>query len=451
MTNPLLLDILATRHYTGLTTFYLQDFYVLTSKSVVQTSESMNIILYAIPFFFLLIGIELIAEKVRGTDYYRVNDAINSLTMGVLSRMTGIMKNLIPLTLYVLCYEHIRIVTLPDTWFVWVLAFVLYDFCYYWNHRMGHEMSLLWAAHVVHHSSEEYNLTTALRQTSGSIFSWVFYLPLAILGFDPLMIVSVGALNLVYQFWVHTRHVPKLGWFEWFFVSPSNHRVHHGQNQLYLDKNYGGVFILWDRLFGTFQEELESEPPIYGVRKALKSWNPVWGNVQVYWQLIQDSWHTKRWTDKFRVWFGRTGWRPEDVSRDYPLERVDLSRFEKFDITISLPTKLYCLLQHSVTVLIGVVFMMSAAKMAFSEQIGLACFVIFSCMMVGLVMEKRPVAIWVEWAKNLALIVTALRLPMEHWLSMSLLVGTGTSLVLLWFVSKDILRPAQEQQPQQAL
>jgi sterol desaturase/sphingolipid hydroxylase (fatty acid hydroxylase superfamily) len=180
----------------------------------------MNYILYAVPFFFLLIGIELITERLKGTDYYRLNDAINSLSAGVLSRMVGILKALVPLTVYVLIYPHFALFTLPDTPWLWIVAFVLYDFCYYWKHRMGHEMSLLWAAHVVHHSSEEYNLTTALRQSSSRVFSWIFYLPMALLGFNPLVLISVGSLNLIYQFWVHTRHIPKLGWFEWVFVSP---------------------------------------------------------------------------------------------------------------------------------------------------------------------------------------------------------------------------------------
>ena len=279
----------------------------------------MNFILYAVPFFFLLIGIELLLEKVRKTQYYRTNDAISSLSAGVLSRMVDIVKALLPLTIYVFVFENFAFIQLPDTALVWVVAFVLYDFCYYWNHRLGHEISLLWAAHVVHHSSEEYNLTTALRQSSSSIFNWIFYLPLALIGIDPILLIAVGSLNLIYQFWVHTRHIPQLGWFEWVFVSPSNHRVHHAQNRIYIDRNYGGVFIIWDRLFGTFQEELDHEPVIFGLRSSLKSWNPIYANVQVYAQLWRDSWHTKKWSDKWRVWLGRTGWRPVDVSQTFPI------------------------------------------------------------------------------------------------------------------------------------
>ncbi len=162
------------------------------------------------------------------------------------------------------------------------MAFVVYDFCYYWLHRLGHERNILWAAHSVHHQSEEYNLSTALRQTStGFLLSWIFYLPLAVLGVPLAVFITVAALNLLYQFWVHTRHIPKLGWYEGFFVTPSNHRAHHAQNPLYMDRNYGGVFILWDRLFGTFQQEDDAEPPVFGVTRPLASWNPLWAEPAV--------------------------------------------------------------------------------------------------------------------------------------------------------------------------
>lgn len=391
----------------------------------------MNIILYAIPFFFLLIGVELVLEKVRRTQYYRVNDAISSLTAGVLSRMIGIVKNLVPFTLYILVYQNAAFFQLPQETWVWVVAFVLYDFCYYWNHRFGHEMSVMWASHVVHHSSEDYNLTTALRQSSSGFLSFIFYLPMALLGFDPLMLLTVGALNLVYQFWVHTQHVPKLGWFEWFFVSPSNHRVHHAQNQLYLDRNYGGVFIIWDRLFGSFQEELEQEPPIYGVRKALNSWNPVWANMQVYSQLMKDSYRTAKWRDKFKVWFGRTGWRPDDVVAKYPLARVDLANFSRFDTQLSISAKFYCIVQYVLTTVLGVYLMMNAAGMPILLQVGLASFVVFSCASLGMLMENRAIGMTLEWAKNTLLLLSTVTLDMPLWLLICVFSGTLVSIFVL--------------------
>ena len=297
----------------------------------------MNYVLYAVPFFFLLIGIELIVDRLRGTSSYRTADALNSLSAGVLSTTSGLLTKVVGLLTYSVAWQHLALFDMSaGSLWVWLLAFVFYDFCYYWNHRLGHERNVLWAAHSVHHQSEEYNLSTALRQTStGFLFSWIFYLPMAIAGVPSLVFFSVGALNLLYQFWVHTRHVPKLGWLEWIFITPTNHRVHHAQNPLYLDRNYGGVFIIWDRLFGTFQEEDEREPVIFGVTTPLASWNPLWANVQFYAQLWHDARRTASWWDKLRIWFMPTGWRPADVAAAYPQPKQDLAAFRKFDFSKS--------------------------------------------------------------------------------------------------------------------
>lgn len=194
----------------------------------------MNFILYAVPFFFVLIAVELLADRWRGVSHYRLADAINSLSTGVLSTTTGLLTKGVGLVTYAFALKHLAVFQLPaDNAWTWVFAFVLYDFCYYWLHRMGHERNILWAAHSVHHQSEDYNLSTALRQTStGFLLSWIFYLPLAVIGVPLVVFVSVAALNLLYQFWVHTQHIPKLGWLEWCFVTPSNHRAHHAQNPL---------------------------------------------------------------------------------------------------------------------------------------------------------------------------------------------------------------------------
>ncbi|MFQ3196733.1 MAG: alkylglycerol monooxygenase [Paraglaciecola sp.] len=407
----------------------------------------MSYIIYAIPFFFLLIGFELIAEKVRKTDYYRVNDAINSLTAGVLSRMIDIVKAMVPFTVYVMLYDNFALLILPQVMWVWIGAFIMYDFCYYWKHRLGHEMNILWAAHVVHHSSEEYNLTTALRQSSSSIFSWIFYLPMALLGVDPLLLLSVGSLNLIYQFWVHTRHIPKLGWFEWVFVSPSNHRAHHGQNHIYIDCNYGGVFIIWDRLFGTFQEELANEPPIYGIRKALHSWNPLYANVHVYQQLLKDSWRTKRWRDKWAVWFGRTGWRPVDVERDHPLPRVDLKQFKKFDIALSAKRKVYLVVQHVLTTGVALAFLLNLANLDFWQQLMIIAVGFYASFSVGVLMENRVCGLWLEWGKHGAALVAVAFFGLSTWLSAVLVITALFSIcMLVWLKPEFDLIKDKEQQ-----
>ena len=297
----------------------------------------MNLVVYAVPFFILAIILEWLYGLARHRNTFRLNDSISSLFLGVLSQARRFVTLGIGGYVYYLITQYFSLPLMDAShWFTWVLATVLYDLCYYWLHRMGHERTILWAAHVAHHQSEDYNLTTALRQTStGFLLGWVFYIPMYLLGIPAEVVVTVGAINLIYQFWVHTEHVPKLGWYEWVFVTPSNHRVHHAQNDIYLDRNYGGIFILWDRLFGTFQEELASEPPVYGIRGALKSWNPVRALTHIYVDMFRDSWHTARWRDKLRVWVGRTGWRPEDVARRFPHTKTDLAGFRKFDPAVS--------------------------------------------------------------------------------------------------------------------
>lgn len=356
----------------------------------------MTIILYAIPFFLLLIVAELLLDRYRGTGYFRFADSVSSLNAGILSRVTQVFWRLVPLVMYIHTYQHWALFNLPVNWMTWLTAFVFYDLCYYWHHRLGHERNFLWASHVVHHSSEEYNLTTALRQSSGSLVGWIFYLPMALLGFDPLQFASVAALNLIYQFWVHSRHVPKLGWYERWFITPSNHRVHHAINDCYIDRNYGGVFIIWDRLFGTFQEELDKEPCVYGIRKPLNSWNPIWTNLHYYVQLMRDSFFTRRWQDKFRVWFGRTGWRPEDVAERFPLPAFDLTKITKYQTEIATPVSSYVLLQLLIIIAALAIFMAASQKLNGYHTMVFGVGIVFSCTSLGLLLERHQLAIVVE-------------------------------------------------------
>lgn len=295
--------------------------------------QGAQIIVLATPVFLLLIAVEYLVGRWRGRNTYRLNDALSSIGLGIMSQVVGVLTKALTVGIYAVAHQHLALWDLPaDALWVWVAGLLLYDLCYYWHHRLGHECALFWAAHVVHHQSEDYNLSTALRQTSsGWIGGWIFYLPMAVLGFPPLVFGVVALIDLLYQYWVHTQQIGKLGWFDRVFCSPSNHRVHHAVNDKYLDRNYGGILILWDRLFGTFQEEDDREPCVYGTRSPLRSWNPVWANLQVYRDLVFDSWHAQRWGDKLRVWFKPPGWRPADVAERFPKAPFDLSRLERYD------------------------------------------------------------------------------------------------------------------------
>lgn len=296
-----------------------------------------QVIVLATPVFLLLIGIEFLVGLRRGRNTYRLNDAMNSIGLGIISQLVNLFAALFTVWLYALVFEHASLwqLSAKDAW-VWVVGLVLYDFCYYWHHRLGHTVALFWAAHVVHHQSEDYNLSTALRQTgSGWVGGWVFYLPMAVLGFPPLVFGVVALIDLLYQYWVHTQHIGKLGWFDRWFCAPSNHRVHHAVNDRYLDKNYGGIFIVWDRLFGSFIEEDDREPIVYGTRGPLRSWNPLWANLQYYGELFKDSWRARSFGDKLRVWFMHPGWRPADVAARHPKPAFDIAQVQRYDPPMS--------------------------------------------------------------------------------------------------------------------
>lgn len=321
----------------------------------------MDLISVAVPFFLLAIVIEIAVDRRRGTGYIPLADALGSISAGAMSTATGIFSKVLGFAIFAYALEHWAIVRMPEAWFdlsisgilCWLGALLLWDFMYYWKHRLGHERSLFWAAHSVHHQSEEYNLTTALRQTSTDfLIGWTVYVPLFLIGLPLKVFITVGAIDLIYQFWVHTRHIDKLGWLDRVFVTPSNHRVHHAQNEQYIDKNYGGILVVWDRLFGTFKDEDDTDPVVFGVRKPLRSFNPLTANLQVYQYLWFDAKGTQSWRDKVMVWIGRTGWRPSDMQMKHPSPTRSVAAFEKYYPQRRESLNVYLLFQFFVAVAI---------------------------------------------------------------------------------------------------
>ena len=308
----------------------------------------MDYITYAVPFFLLALLIELIYGIAINKNTYRLNDAISNLFMGTLRTANKLIIIGAAGYVFYLAETNFAIWRMDiNSWFTWIFAFVIYDFFYYWFHRISHERQIFWASHVAHHQSEDYNLSTALRQTgTGAFVSWVFYIPMFLIGIPSYVFISVASLNLIYQFWVHSEHIPKLGWFENYFVTASNHRVHHAQNEQYIDKNYGGVFIIWDRMFGTHKIENENEPCIYGIRGTLNTFNPIWANLHVYIKIMREMWSSQDWKDKLYAPFARTGWTPKSLP--YQIEKDDFNAesFKKFNPTISKQHKIYALFQY---------------------------------------------------------------------------------------------------------
>ena len=398
----------------------------------------MGLIEAAIPFFVLAMLLELGWGVIKGRNTYRLNDSVSSLFLGVLSQARAFVTLGIGGYVYHLTTEYVSLPLMDasSAW-TWILALVLYDFCYYWLHRMGHERTILWAAHVAHHQSEEYNLTTALRQTStGFLLGWLFYIPMFALGIPAEVVVTVGAINLLYQFWVHTEHVGKLGWYETIFVTPSNHRVHHAQNDVYLDRNYAGIFILWDRMFGTFQEELDEEPVIFGIRGPLRSFNPLHALTHIYIDMAKDSWRAQRWRDKLYVWVARTGWQPTDVAERYPRHKNDLSTFEKYDPEVPALFSWYGFFQ--LLAMVALLGYMLAGELSYWQGVAGWAFLMATTMTTTFWLEARgqeQVLKW-EWLRLVALGLAMVWLGAQpEFVVVAGLYG-AINFAMLWFMSR---------------
>lgn len=369
--------------------------------------DSSILITLSIPIFFGLILIEFFYGILTKNNNYRINDVITSLSLGLISRFVPVLGLGFQYVAYKAVAEHYNLNLLngEQIW-VWVTAFVLYDMCYYWMHRIHHEIKVFWATHVVHHHGEEFNLSTALRQTStGFLWKWVFFLPLFFIGIPPHIYVTVAGINLIYQFWVHTEHIGKLGFLEYIFVTPSNHRVHHAQNDDYLDANYGGVFIFWDRIFGTFIDERSDLKPVYGTVKPLKTFNPFWANIEVFYQMIFDSYHTSKWSDKLRVWFSPPSWRPHDVSIKYPIDKNDLSSFEKYDPEISIREKIFAGTQFTIINIMTLIMLYNVQNYVYAEMIGIILLVITAAITNSFILDGKRIGFKVEFIRSLAIII----------------------------------------------
>jgi alkylglycerol monooxygenase len=354
---------------------------------------SVNYIALAVPFFFLLIGVELLIAWRTKRRLYRLNDAVTDMSCGIGQQVTGAFLMGVLVAGYGFVYERWAIVTFEAGSIVpWIVAFLGVDLAYYWWHRFSHEVAFMWAVHVVHHQSEDYNLSTALRQTSsGALLGWVFYLPMAIIGVPPLVFGTVALIDLLYQFWVHTQQVGKLGWFDRWFCSPSNHRVHHAVNDRYLDRNYGGILIVWDRLFGTFHEEDDDEPCIYGTRAPLRSFNPLWANVEVYAALARDAARARSWWDKLRIWFEPPGWRPADVAERFPKPQFRIEQVQRYDPPTSRGAQWLALVLFTVMLAVVCWLLWHAHEGSTLELLGGTALILAGLWTVGRLGEGRRV------------------------------------------------------------
>ena len=314
-----------------------------------------KILLIAMPFFLLLIIIEKTYGYFKGEDHAPLMDSIASITSG----MTNSVKDILGLSIVIISYKwlesHLAIVHIKDTLLIYIVSFFVIDFYGYWTHRWAHQINIFWNKHAIHHSSEEFNLSCALRQPISNFFNLFSFLllPAALLGVPAEVIAIVLPIHLFLQFWYHTRYIHKLGWLEYIIVTPSHHRVHHAINPEYIDKNHSQIFIFWDKLFGTFQEELETVPPVFGITRPAATWNPIKINFQHLDLMISDAYHAERWKDKLTIWFKPTGWRPENFEEKYPVAKIDnVYSFHKYQTSNSKKLMYWSLIQMLTTLLL---------------------------------------------------------------------------------------------------
>jgi len=366
-------------------------------------------------------------------------DTIASLSAG----MTNAIKTVLGLTVIIWGYDtlftHFALVERETTWMTYVLAFIGLDFATYWYHLLAHKVNIFWNRHVIHHSGEEFNMSTALRQSISKFvnISFFFLLPAALLGVPPKIIAIVTPLFLYVQVWYHTIHIGKLGWLEYIIVTPSQHRVHHALNKIYMDKNLSPVFCIWDRLFGTFQEELDEEPCVFGVTRQVKTWNPIRINLNHIWLLTQDAWRANSWWDKARIWFMPTGWRPADVIDKYPITTVDPNNFTKYDTEASLALKTW-----SWTQFVVLLFMIFHLLVQIGEigQPNVFIYGLFMFLMVysyTTLMDRDPNALWLEAIKSIIGLVIIV--STGSWFGLDNLVSGGTILIAGYFISSVLI------------
>jgi len=395
-----------------------------------------NALLIAIPIFLFFIVIEAWVDAKKKKKRLNALDTISSLSSGMTNSIKDSLHLIVVVASYPFLLKHLALVQIESTWLIFLVAFIAMDFAGYWTHRLAHSVNYFWNRHIVHHSSEEFNLPCALRQSISEIFgiSALFLIPAAILGVPHQVIVIIAPIQLFLQFWYHTQYIGKLGWLEKVIVTPSQHRVHHAINPEYLDKNLGQIFCVWDRMFGTFQEELEEVPPVYGVTRPVSTWNPIKINFQHLWLLIRDAWHAKSWKDKLRIWFMPVGWRPADVAIRFPIHKsTNIYQREKYKTETS-NFLLFWSWYHLVFTLLLVSYMFFQFSV-----IGFPNLYIYGGMLyLGVygftsLMDRDKAAVWIEIIRGLAGV--SIIILSGDWFLVNTLIDGMHYLILTYYVS----------------
>lgn len=420
--------------------YYFEETFLTTAKMNEAMLAYANVLLYAIPFLYGLVLVDALYAWKKGTKAFNSFDTISSFGAGI----TNTLKTVLGLTFFLVSYdfllEYLAIYQIENTALVYIIAFLALDFATYWSHRLSHEVNFFWNKHLVHHASEEYNLAVALRQPFSEFVSlfFLFMFPAALLGVPAEAVAVLFPVHFLLQVWIHTPHIGKMGILEYLIVTPSQHRVHHALNDIYLDKNLSGVLCIWDRIFGTFQEELEEEPPVYGSKRPLRTWNPIKHNFRHLWLMLKDAWYCERYWDKLRIWFMPTGWRPADVAQRFPLTSVTKESLEKYDTDISRPLRLFAWFQCLI------VNLMLIHCLYFFEEIGFPLlfvyggFIFLSIYSHTSLMDLEKASVWVEALR--ASIGIGLLVYQGSWFGLKIMVFLAFYFLLSFLISFLLLR-----------
>lgn len=399
--------------------------------------EVVNLIVLSIPIFFLLIGIEIIIDKSKKTGYYRLNDALSNINAGITEQVTGAFLKAFVIGIYIWIYDHYAVMDIGAGVLTWIVLFIGVDFFYYWFHRLAHEINVLWGGHVVHHQSEEYNLSVALRQGAFQKFgSFLFYLPLAFIGFNPTMFIVISQIQTLYQFWIHTKTIHLLpAPLEYVLNTPSHHRVHHGRNPKYIDKNHGGTLIIWDRLFGTFQKE--EEEVVYGITKPLKTWNPLRAQFDFWKELWADLSRTKKFTDKLKLLLLPPGWFPKELGGPQQAPEITPATAVKFNTVIPVQLNYYVFVQFIIILGITSLFLFTYESFPVVTGVLFMLLILLSITSIGLILEANKRAYVIEIIRLIASVLFYVYLVQQD-IIVDATIGYTSAMVIYTLLSLTI-------------
>jgi alkylglycerol monooxygenase len=400
-----------------------------------------NALLIAMPGFFVLIMLEILWGRWKHHEQAPLIDSIASIASG----FTNILKATLGLTIAIVSYDwmvtHLHLIELPaDSAWTFVAVFVVLDFINYWTHRLSHHVNFLWGHHVVHHSSEEFNLPCALRQgiTMITNLTAVAIFPLALMGIQPEVLSVVVPVHIFSQFWYHTRYIGNLGVLEYILVTPSAHRVHHAMNDVYMDKNFSAIFIVWDRLFGTYQKELPTEPCVYGMRRPAQTWNPYIINYKHWYTLAADAYHTKKWSDKFRLWWMPTGWRPADVAEKFPLFTIQkMSDLKKYNPGYSKWFTRCCFIHINILFLLVCFLFFRFGEISKSDALVNGILLLLSIFGFTSLLDKKLYGII-----SMLLVSTAIAIfgwMKGDWFGLNTFIPFGSFIVVIYFLAAALI------------